>query len=97
MLERNSLNPLDLLVVERKRVSAIKEKSLTSVGFELTTSGSDHRRSKRLSYEANRELVVEIMFLKCARKKFPESPGLTSRRQETGIRDQRKIFDLGGI
>ena len=54
--ERNSLNPLDLLVLERKRVSAIKEKSLTSVGFELTTSGSDHRRSNRLSYEANRGL-----------------------------------------
>ena len=25
----NSLNPLDLLVLERKRISAIKEKSLT--------------------------------------------------------------------
>ena len=33
---------------------------MKSMGFELTTSGSDHRRSNRLSYEANRELVVEI-------------------------------------
>ena len=60
VLERNSLNPMDLLVLERKWVSAIREKSLTTVRFELTTSGSDHRCSNRLSYEANRELVMEI-------------------------------------
>ena len=60
VLERDSLNPPDLLVLERKRVSAIKEKSLTPVKFELTTSGSDHPLSHRLGYEANRELVVEI-------------------------------------
>ena len=35
--------------------------------------------------------------LKSARKKFLESPGLSSPRKETGIRDQRKIFDLGEI
>ena len=38
VLERNSLNPLDLLVLERKRVSAIKEKSLTPLRFELMSS-----------------------------------------------------------
>ena len=31
VLERNSPNPLDLLVLERKRVSVIKEKTLTPV------------------------------------------------------------------
>ena len=35
--------------------------------------------------------------MKSARKKFPESPRLTSPRKETGVRDQIKIFDLGGI
>ena len=36
----------------------------------------------------------EIRFLKYfegARKKFPESPGLTSPRKETGIRDLGEI------
>ena len=61
MLEGNSLNPLDLLVLERKRVSAIKEKSMILVGFELTTSGSDHRRSIRLSYEACPTIVIAKM------------------------------------
>ena len=31
----------------------VKEKSMTSAGFELTTSGVDHQRSNQLSYEVN--------------------------------------------
>ena len=51
-------------------------------------------------FQVELEFIGEMCFysvLKSARKKFLESRGLTSSRKETGIRDQRKIFDLGWI
>ena len=51
-------------------------------------------------FQVELEFIGEMCFysvLKSARKKFLESRGLTSPRKVTGIRDQRKIFDLGWI